>query len=85
MPNRKPLITRPFLAPVAGPPIGGKGIGTRVSEISDDTEWAYVSARFDNVEVTAMDTDLDGLDDAGRWPTSALWLTGHPMIRMAMV
>jgi hypothetical protein len=48
----------------AGPPKGRKGIGTRVNEVSDITEWAYVSAAFDNVVITKMDTDLDGLDDA---------------------
>jgi hypothetical protein len=53
-----------FLAPIAGPPKGRKGIGTHVSEISDSTEWAYVSAAFDNVVITAIDSDLDGLDDA---------------------
>ena len=37
--------------PVAGPPKGRKGIGTRVTEISDSTEWAYVAASFDNVVV----------------------------------
>jgi Leucine-rich repeat (LRR) protein len=52
------------LVPVAGPPKFGKGIGTRVTEIIDDSEWAYVSARFDNVVITHMDSDLDGLDDA---------------------
>jgi len=52
------------LAPVAGPPKGRKGIGTRVSEISNSNEWAYVSAAFDNVVITKMDTDLDGLDDS---------------------
>jgi alpha-tubulin suppressor-like RCC1 family protein len=37
--------------PNMGPPKGRKGIGTRVSEVSDASEWAYVSARFDNVVV----------------------------------
>ena len=38
-------------ATVAGPPKGRKGIGTRVNEISNASEWAYVSAAFDNVLV----------------------------------
>jgi hypothetical protein len=53
------------VAPIVGPPKGRKGIGTRVSEIEpDSTEWGYVSAAFDNVVITKMDSDLDGLDDA---------------------
>ena len=31
-------------------------------------EWAYVSAAFDNVVITEMDTDLDGLGDS--WETT---------------
>jgi hypothetical protein len=49
--------------PVAGPPKGRKGIGTRVTEISNADKWAYVSAAFDNVVITEMDSDLDGLPD----------------------
>ncbi len=54
------------LVPVAGPPkFFGKGIGTRVTEINDPTtEWAYVSAAFDNVVITEMDSNLDGLPDS---------------------
>ena len=48
----------------AGPPKGRKGIGTRVTEISSGSEWAYVAASFDNVVVTEMDSDLDGLPDS---------------------
>ncbi len=52
-------------APIVGPPKGRKGIGTRVSEIQPNTsDWAYVSAAFDNVVITAVDSDLDGIDDA---------------------
>ena len=51
-------------APVNGLPKGRKGIGTRVSEISNSTEWGYVFAMFDNVVVTEMDSDLDGLPDS---------------------
>ena len=48
-----------------GTPKGRKGIGTRVSEIpSGSARWAYVAATFDNVVITAVDSDLDGLDDA---------------------
>ena len=35
-----------------------------MSEINDPTEWAYVAAAFDNVVITEMDTDLDGLADS---------------------
>ena len=52
------------LAPIVGPPKYRKGIGTRVSEINSDTEWGYVFAAFDNVVITEMDSDLDGIDDA---------------------
>jgi hypothetical protein len=48
----------------SGLPKGRKGIGTRVSEIINDTEWAHVFATIDNAVITKMDTDLDGLDDA---------------------
>ncbi len=51
-------------APVNGLPKGRKGIGTRVSEISSSTEWGFVFAMFDNVVVTEMDFDLDGLPDS---------------------
>ena len=40
--------------PVAGPPKYRKGIGTRVSEITNSDVWAYVSATFDNVVVLSM-------------------------------
>ena len=61
--------------PVGGPqpPKGRKGIGTRVNEVSDATEWAYVAAAFDNVVITAVDSDLDGIDDA--W--EAQYCGGH--------
>jgi len=53
------------VAPIWGLPKGRKGIGTRVSEIEpDSTEWGYVLATFDNVVITEMDTDLDGLPDS---------------------
>jgi uncharacterized delta-60 repeat protein len=45
-------------------PKGRKGIGARVNEINAATDFGYVSASFDNVVVTKMDSDLDGLDDA---------------------
>jgi hypothetical protein len=58
-----PTSNPTFPAPIAGPPKGRKGIGTRVSEINT-TEWAYVAAAFDNVVITEMDTDLDSLADS---------------------
>ena len=53
----------PF-APIVGPPKGRKGIGTRVNEIQTADEWAYVAATFDNVVITQMDSDDDGLPDS---------------------
>jgi hypothetical protein len=48
-----------------GSPKGRKGIGTRVSEIpTNSAGWAYVAATFENVVITEMDTDLDGLPDS---------------------
>jgi uncharacterized delta-60 repeat protein len=58
-----PTSDRPIVSG-DGSPKGRKGIGTRVNEVSDATEWAYVSATFDNVVITEMDTDLDGLPDS---------------------
>jgi Leucine-rich repeat (LRR) protein len=52
------------LLPVGGPAKGRKGIGTRVTEISNTTEWAYVAASFDNVVITQTDTNLDGMADS---------------------
>jgi hypothetical protein len=51
------------LPDIASPPKGRKGIGTRISEISN-SEWGRVSVAFDNVTVTDMDSDLDGLSDS---------------------
>jgi len=59
-----PTSVRPILSG-DGHPKSRKGIGTRVTEIRPNTsDWAYVSAAFDNVVITAVDSDLDGLDDA---------------------
>lgn len=49
---------------VAGLPKGRKGIGTRVSEIHNSDEWGRITVAFDNVVVTEMDSDLDGLPDS---------------------
>ncbi len=58
-----PILYNPTsFAPVVGPPKGRKGIGTRVSEISNTNEWAYVSAQFANI-TTFVDTDGDGIPD----------------------
>jgi len=46
----------PYLptVPVAGPPKGRKGIGTRVTEIDDSSKWAYIAASLDNVVVLSI-------------------------------
>ena len=59
-----PILYNPTsLATVRGAPKGRKGIGTRVSEIQNTTEWAYVSAKFENM-ATVVDTDGDGVPDS---------------------
>jgi hypothetical protein len=61
--------------PVAGPPKGRKGIGTRVNEIDDDNKRAYVAAAFDNVVITAVCPTPGSLSN----PSPADVATGVPI------
>ena len=52
--NYNPTISYPIGSGDTGLPKGRKGIGIRVTEISDSTEWGYLAATFDNVVVQRM-------------------------------